>query len=530
MEKQLKQIQNWKTLYENETLDSSLFNSEFRLSSFYNSFFQKPTPSLFGICFESFNPFGFNHLNYYTILYSVKSFYDLFLSNASNLNIALYFDEQIPEFIIKKVISFLNLKKCNVFILDSAEVSVNVVKSLNFYPQDMNFLVFEKENNTDKFYLNIFKNTTSLSINGQQKVIDYMLNDQEFITFGTDEVPTYLNLEKLLILNKGKQLQLGINKYFDYSEFKGLILVEDNRDYLYLDNLIKNTQINFKVVHNNYLFGYFSNSKRNFFQSFFIENFVTVEVIFLVSKDNQLKVLIKQKNNFILLKNYEVAFLFIDKEVYKWKNNLQNEVLVPLQNPLVLKQMIQSYNFIEAKIDSYKSGSNTIFGYYNDFYICKYNNILRFSNILMMFLLIQTFVQYRQNNNLLNYKFLKMKSRFGQYLYQSSTIKINPVHKDLIRKDFLLKDEQINKHFAIDKLKIINFEIQNKDYLLEIKSHYSKTKKTFTAKWIVSFDQKSAQLSLWGEFHSNKKLTLWTKRKFYLLHRKMLKKFKTLKI
>ncbi|UUD35868.1 hypothetical protein NPA08_02765 [Mycoplasmopsis citelli] len=527
MEKELKQIELWKVLYSNENLDISFLSSSIQKLKSSTNFFNKPKASMFGIEFESDLLYGYSYLNYYSIVYLIKAFYDNFLAHKNASNVIIYFDSSISNNIVSKVISYLNLKKCNVFVFDHREITPNMIKTLNSQNIEISFLIFEKNIISQKYYLSIFMDNLALSIFSQQRLIDYFYNDLEFINFGLDDVPVYINLEKFLMLNSSQKLPVQLHHFFDYEQFKGVILTENSSDFKFLKTLFNSSKIKFKISHNSYLFNYYNSAKRHTFKALSLfDNFLNFEVIFLIGNNNKLKIFIKQKNKFIWLNQYQVAYLFIKNEVLKWRKQEKKQILVPLESPQLLIELIDSFNFEALKVISFKDTKEVIFGFNNDSYLCDYNNTFKFSNISMMLLLIEILVKYKQNNNLLNLKLLKMKEHFAKSWVTLKTLKINPEQIELLKGNFPTTDLFINKKFEITHLENLEYKFQNHQYLFLICSTNKKLHPDLFFQWIISYDTLSKNLTVHCEFNFHKPINWFRKLQLMYFNKKFIKKVK----
>ncbi|UUM20074.1 MULTISPECIES: MAG5620 family putative phospho-sugar mutase [unclassified Mycoplasma] len=529
MEKELKQIQLWKELYKNENLQLSVLNSDVKNLVEMKGFFNPPKASILGIEFLSHSLYGYNNLNYYTIVYLTKAFYELFLIEKTSANVALYFDSNIEQNIRSRVISYLTAKKCNVFVFDNQEITPNMIHTLNFSNIDMSFLIFHHSNQAQKDYVSIYHNNLVLTIKEQQKLIDHFCNDVEFINFGFDDIPVYINLEKLLLLNQSKKFSIQISSFFQREQFKSVVLVENRSESKFIKTLLRDSKIKFKISSNSYLFSYYNSTTRSIFKRFFIfDNFLSYEGIFLISRNNQLKVFIKQKNKFILLNQYQIAYLFIRNEVLNWRKQLYKKILVPDDCPQILIELIRSFNFVPLETSSYTSDRDLIFGFINDTYLCEYNNQFRFSNISMMLLLLEIFARYKQNNNLLNLKLFKMKEHFAKNFFITKKIKVNLEQVQLIQSNLFLPNQAINKKYQIEHIQKINYQFQNEQFLLIISSSHNQRNSQTLVRWIVSYNHLTSLLKINTEFNLDNSIGWFTKCKLKRINRKFLKKIKAI--
>ncbi|WP_416373862.1 MAG5620 family putative phospho-sugar mutase [Mycoplasmopsis felis] len=176
------------------------------------------------------------------------------------------------------------------------------------------------------------------------------------------------------------------------------------------------------------------------------------DLLIYIDKFNQLSIYLKIKNKFILIKDEELTYLYINYYYLTWKQNQvleRNKIFIPHYTSSSILNLLNNFNIPYDFLNNLKT-NEVLLANQNKFFSSEIDKYLSFNNIQFVLNFCFILSSYKNNNNLLDYKFLKMKKYMNKYIVKNYSTKFEyKKNNELIH---LFKSQKIlNKFFYIEE-------------------------------------------------------------------------------
>ncbi|MCU9933203.1 hypothetical protein NWQ33_04915 [Mycoplasmopsis cynos] len=313
-------LKSWYSFYTNEGVYNRSFETfitEIKTNkSLYEKFIKMPKSTTSGIKFYGDDDYGFNQINFFTLIAIIHIFnknYDF----TKNRKIIIGFSHDSPK--IQKLkdflIRFLNRNKFQVFIHNANFVSEFLINETTKTWDIKNGIYLNYDENTNKYYLKIYYNNHEISIEEQKSFIAELLHFKSNIVLGKIKEHQTLNIDKIINFYSEKLIKDNIEKLQKITKkpsFTVYTLISDAETSYILNKILVNagfkvhklSQI-YKNLHN------LNEANFNFFKAFKINSY-KADIFIFINSFNELKIYVKTKNKYVLLNEEDLIFLYIN--------------------------------------------------------------------------------------------------------------------------------------------------------------------------------------------------------------------------
>ncbi|WP_416738373.1 MAG5620 family putative phospho-sugar mutase [Mycoplasma sp. 005V] len=494
-------LTSWYNLYQNNNLIDYSFEHFVReIDNLFpnNSFYTRPKATIYGIEFDSLNIYGFGNLNIYTLL-NLADIFDtnhnksgLFRKKARIL-FSSSSEDIFPSSLTQHFISYLKDKKHFVYGFNVDQVNQFVFQSaINSLDIDYAFyLTYSSSNN--KYYLQIYSGKGLISLDEQEELITQLYQwKKHFILSNNHELIT-LNINKVIDSNIKKVLNRYVNrenKLDYYSNLSVYLMVEEQSDTYILERFFN--QVNIKYSKLNPLLNkdLLSPSPVVFWRWLRTANY-KADLIIILNKNKELKLITKTKEGYVTLNDDEIAFLYINSQYLYWKQKglLENEqIFIPMNAADFILSNLENYKIKYQYENELTDPNNVLFAYGQGFSNSSEMN-LNYDNLEFLFNFCFMLLNYKENNNLFTFKYKKMTEASHFTSLNLYNIKKTAADMNTVFEYLLANPDTLGK-YKIEKLKAINYDSNKYQYLFNLRLKTKHNKSNI----FISFDKANNQI------------------------------------
>ncbi|MFV8459068.1 MAG5620 family putative phospho-sugar mutase [Mycoplasma sp. CR] len=494
-------LTSWYNLYQNNNLIDYSFEHFVReIDNLFpnNSFYTRPKATIYGIEFDSLNIYGFGNLNIYTLL-NLADIFDtnhnksgLFRKKARIL-FSSSSEDIFPSSLTEHFISYLKDKKHFVYGFNVDQVNQFVFQSaINSLDIDYAFyLTYSSSNN--KYYLQIYSGKGLISLDEQEELITQLYQwKKHFILSNNHELIT-LNINKVIDSNIKKVLNRYVNrenKLDYYSNLSVYLMVEEQSDTYILERFFN--QVNIKYSKLNPLLNkdLLSPSPVVFWRWLRTANY-KADLIIILNKNKELKLITKTKEGYVTLNDDEIAFLYINSQYLYWKQKglLENEqIFIPMNAADFILSNLENYKIKYQYENELTDPNNVLFAYGQGFSNSLEMN-LNYDNLEFLFNFCFMLLNYKENNNLFTFKYKKMTEASHFTSLNLYNIKKTAADMNTVFEYLLANPDALGK-YKIEKLKAINYDSNKYQYLFNLRLKTKHNKSNI----FISFDKANNQI------------------------------------
>ncbi|WP_322958462.1 hypothetical protein RRG49_00415 [Mycoplasmopsis felis] len=445
------QLKNWYSFYYDQNI-IHLTYKEFLLKINDNLLnLKNPRITFDGIEFLNNNIYELNSFNIYYLIILI----DIYLSENINKRKKQIFLGKDNNIDLEKIIllkKFFNKNNIKVFEYNISYVNDFIVlNTLSDMDLDLAIYLYKNEIN-NKYYLKIYNKDGLLSKEKINELINKSHNFDKEIKLSENKDSIQLNIDKFLnyYINKN-------NNHITKSEFKQDVLnikitIEDPKSEYILLNLLR--KFGYLVKRNIQKFKWETKIKKYLWIYFkwLNYNLNKYDLLIYIDKFNQLSIYLKIKNKFILIKDEELTYLYINYYYLTWKQNKvleRNKIFIPHYTSSSILNLLNNFNIPYDFLNNLKT-NEVLLANQNKFFSSEIDKYLSFNNVQFVLNFCFILSSYKNNNNLLDYKFLKMKKYINKYIVKNYSTKFEyKKNNELIH---LFKSQKIlNKFFYIEE-------------------------------------------------------------------------------
>ncbi|MGZ9763073.1 MAG5620 family putative phospho-sugar mutase [Mycoplasma sp. 5912] len=470
-------IKNWHSFYYNEGIEIiSLpdFFNHIRLANSNPEYKVKATN--LGIEFNCDNPFSMHCFNIYTLIAITKSLLinikkrnkTLLLGHSEGIDAKIY--ELFKRSFSHKSIKLLeyNINVINEFIIINTTLGIDVDYYIYLYKNPFN----------NNYYIKIYHDLFLISVNEQKQLLNNVFEFDKQIILHNFYNLFILKIDKFLSFYKLKlenQKHLFLENQIDRNNLNIKIAINNPADNNILQSLLNSLGFNVKEASNLRI----QERSKNLFWIFFKWNLFSYQkskTDFLITSDkkNRYNFFFNINDRYIKINNEELIYFYINYFFLQWKNEnklQQNKVIITHSVSKNIINLLNNFN-IPYEFAEKSDTKNVLFANILEHFGANNNQALEFSNLQFIINICQMLLSYKNNNNLLDYKYLKMRNYFKNTIYIVKKIKI-PFFKSTNLATFFQVNQSISRNYRISKMEqlnayntysyeFLNLEIQNK--------------------------------------------------------------------
>ncbi|WP_416373509.1 MAG5620 family putative phospho-sugar mutase [Mycoplasmopsis felis] len=275
---------------------------------------------------------------------------DIYLSENINKRKKQIFLGKDNNIDLEKIIllkKFFNKNNIKVFEYNISYVNDFIVlNTLSDMDLDLAIYLYKNEIN-NKYYLKIYNKDGLLSKEKINELINKSHNFDKEIKLSENKDSIQLNIDKFLnyYINKN-------NNHITKSEFKQDVLnikitIEDPKSEYILLNLLR--KFGYLVKRNIQKFKWETKIKKYLWIYFkwLNYNLNKYDLLIYIDKFNQLSIYLKIKNKFILIKDEELTYLYINYYYLTWKQNKvleRNKIFIPHYTSSSILNLLNNFN------------------------------------------------------------------------------------------------------------------------------------------------------------------------------------------
>ncbi|TDV24282.1 hypothetical protein BCF59_0237 [Mycoplasmopsis mustelae] len=483
-----------------------------------------------GIEFSSDDLFSQKSLNIYSLIAITKTLLEN--SKTRNKTILIGSDKSVDNKLLSNLKRSISSKRIRVLEYNTEEINEFIVLNTSLDVKIDFYLYLKKSLINNKYYLKIYQNHCMLDLQQQR---DLLLQANEFdkeIILQNYENTAKLKIEKFLtfydlkLQNKFQslnQLQSG-HKNLNIKTF-----LRVPQDEYFLNTILINQGFNIKKISNiyvelsdNYLFGFFKK-----IQNLSNKSQIT-DIIIVGDKKSRFKIYFNIKNKLIYISNDELLYLYINFYFLTWKkqNKLQdNKLIIPHHTSQGIINLLKTFNIKYSYLEHIEN-KNILLANFLDNYSSNLDNFLDFSNYQFILEICLMAESYKNNNNLLDYKYLKMRKYFSDYVFATYTFRTSfDVLKNI--DNLFVPMQALRWGFKIVDVNVFNHSVE---YLHEFIQLKITEKRSGIYIINIFYDYANESLVLKQEQHSSnyKVFKLWPKIKARVLNHLLLMEIKKL--
>ncbi|MFV8499556.1 MAG5620 family putative phospho-sugar mutase [Mycoplasma sp. VS424B] len=480
-------LASWYNLYQNNNLIDFSFEHFVReIDNLFpnNSFYTRPNSTVYGIEFNSLDQYGFGNLNIYTLL-NLADIFDathnksgLFRKKARILFATS--DESIfPANLGQYLTSYLKDKKHFVYGFNVSQINQFVFQAaINSLDIDYAFyLNFNPCNN--KYYLQIYSGKGLISLDEQEELITQLYQWKKHFIFPNNHELITLNINKVIDSNIKKVLARYVNrenKLDYYASLSVYLMVEDDSASYILERFFNQVNIKYSKLNPMLNKDLLSPSPIVFWRWLRTANY-KADLIIILNKYNDLKLITRTKEGYVTLNDDEIAFLYINSQYLYWKQKglLENEqIFIPMNAADFIISNLENYK-IQYKFENELSNANNVLFAYGQGFSNSLEMNLNYDNLEFLFNFCFMLLNYKENNNLFTFKYKKMTEASHFTSLNTYSAKKNVAEMQVLF-DYLIANPDALGKYKIEKLRAINYDSNKYQYLfnLRLKTKHNK--------------------------------------------------------
>ncbi|ADE19976.1 MAG5620 family putative phospho-sugar mutase [Mycoplasma crocodyli] len=191
------------------------------------------------------------------------------------------------------------------------------------------------------------------------------------------------------------------------------------------------------------------------------------DLFFICDQRNMLEIYLKINGSLKKFGQDSIAFIFIDFMFSFWKKNnmLDRKVVLPPNASKKIITLLDNYHIKHIYENEYIAEENVLFNYSNFQFSSGIKNNLNLNNTSFIIMLVILLNNYKNKNDLLNYKYNQSLEIYSNYSKLTKSIKLDtskinevectfPLNMNITKKDKIM--EIINYNFRRDNIYYIN--------------------------------------------------------------------------
>ncbi|MFV8471384.1 MAG5620 family putative phospho-sugar mutase [Mycoplasma sp. B6188] len=503
-------LASWYNLYQNNNLIDFSFEHFVReIDNLFpnNSFYTRPNSTVYGIEFNSLDQYGFGNLNIYTLLNLADIFEathnksGLFRKKARIL-FATSKESIFPANLGQYLTSYLKDKKHFVYGFNVSQVNQFVFQAaINSLDIDYAFyLNFNPCNN--KYYLQIYSGKGLISLEEQEELITQLYQWKKHFIFPNNHELITLNINKVIDSNIKKVLARYVNrenKLDYYASLSVYLMVEDDSASYILERFFNQVNIKYSKLNPMLNKDLLSPSPIVFWRWLRTANY-KADLIIILNKHNDLKLITRTKEGYVTLNDDEIAFLYINSQYLHWKQKglLENEqIFIPMNAADFIISNLENYK-IQYKFENELSNANNVLFAYGQGFSNSLEMNLNYDNLEFLFNFCFMLLNYKENNNLFTFKYKKMTEASHFTSLNTYSVKKNVAEMQVLF-DYLIANPDVLGKYKIEKLRAINYDSNKYQYLFNLRLKTKHNKNNI----YVSFNKSTNQVEFKFETNIN---------------------------
>ncbi|MFV8473802.1 MAG5620 family putative phospho-sugar mutase [Mycoplasma sp. B6400] len=503
-------LASWYNLYQNNNLIDFSFEHFVReIDNLFpnNSFYTRPNSTVYGIEFNSLDQYGFGNLNIYTLLNLADIFEithnksGLFRKKARIL-FATSEESIFPANLGQYLTSYLKDKKHFVYGFNVSQVNQFVFQAaINSLDIDYAFyLNFNPCNN--KYYLQIYSGKGLISLEEQEELITQLYQWKKHFIFPNNHELITLNINKVIDSNIKKVLARYVNrenKLDYYASLSVYLMVEDDSASYILERFFNQVNIKYSKLNPMLNKDLLSPSPIVFWRWLRTANY-KADLIIILNKHNDLKLITRTKEGYVTLNDDEIAFLYINSQYLHWKQKglLENEqIFIPMNAADFIISNLENYK-IQYKFENELSNANNVLFAYGQGFSNSLEMNLNYDNLEFLFNFCFMLLNYKENNNLFTFKYKKMTEASHFTSLNTYSVKKNVAEMQVLF-DYLIANPDVLGKYKIEKLRAINYDSNKYQYLFNLRLKTKHNKNNI----YVSFNKSTNQVEFKFETNIN---------------------------
>ncbi|MFV8481102.1 MAG5620 family putative phospho-sugar mutase [Mycoplasma sp. 653B] len=503
-------LASWYNLYQNNNLIDFSFEHFVReIDNLFpnNSFYTRPNSTVYGIEFNSLDQYGFGNLNIYTLLNLADIFETthnksgLFRKKARIL-FATSEESIFPANLGQYLTSYLKDKKHFVYGFNVSQVNQFVFQAaINSLDIDYAFyLNFNPCNN--KYYLQIYSGKGLISLDEQEELITQLYQWKKHFIFPNNHELITLNINKVIDSNIKKVLARYVNrenKLDYYASLSVYLMVEDDSASYILERFFNQVNIKYSKLNPMLNKDLLSPSPIVFWRWLRTANY-KADLIIILNKHNDLKLITRTKEGYVTLNDDEIAFLYINSQYLHWKQKglLENEqIFIPMNAADFIISNLENYK-IQYKFENELSNANNVLFAYGQGFSNSLEMNLNYDNLEFLFNFCFMLLNYKENNNLFTFKYKKMTEASHFTSLNTYSAKKNVAEMQVLF-DYLIANPDVLGKYKIEKLRAINYDSNKYQYLFNLRLKTKHNKNNI----YVSFNKSTNQVEFKFETNIN---------------------------
>ncbi|MFV8468288.1 MAG5620 family putative phospho-sugar mutase [Mycoplasma sp. VS292A] len=503
-------LASWYNLYQNNNLIDFSFEHFVReIDNLFpnNSFYTRPNSTVYGIEFNSLDQYGFGNLNIYTLLNLADIFETthnksgLFRKKARIL-FATSEESIFPANLGQYLTSYLKDKKHFVYGFNVSQVNQFVFQAaINSLDIDYAFyLNFNPCNN--KYYLQIYSGKGLISLEEQEELITQLYQWKKHFIFPNNHELITLNINKVIDSNIKKVLARYVNrenKLDYYASLSVYLMVEDDSASYILERFFNQVNIKYSKLNPMLNKDLLSPSPIVFWRWLRTANY-KADLIIILNKHNDLKLITRTKEGYVTLNDDEIAFLYINSQYLHWKQKglLENEqIFIPMNAADFIISNLENYK-IQYKFENELSNANNVLFAYGQGFSNSLEMNLNYDNLEFLFNFCFMLLNYKENNNLFTFKYKKMTEASHFTSLNTYSVKKSVTEMQVLF-DYLIANPDVLGKYKIEKLRAINYDSNKYQYLFNLRLKTKHNKNNI----YVSFNKSTNQVEFKFETNIN---------------------------
>ncbi|MFV8477571.1 MAG5620 family putative phospho-sugar mutase [Mycoplasma sp. VS410B] len=503
-------LASWYNLYQNNNLIDFSFEHFVReIDNLFpnNSFYTRPTSTVYGIEFNGLDQYGFGNLNIYTLL-NLADIFDAtnnksgFFRKKARILFALSDESIFPSNLGQYLTSYLKDKKHFVYGFNVSQVNQFVFQAaINSLDIDYAFyLNFNPCNN--KYYLQIYSGKGLISLEEQEELITQLYQWKKHFIFPNNHELITLNINKVIDSNIKKVLARYVNrenKLDYYASLSVYLMVEDDSASYILERFFNQVNIKYSKLNPMLNKDLLSPSPIVFWRWLRTANY-KADLIIILNKHNDLKLITRTKEGYVTLNDDEIAFLYINSQYLHWKQKglLENEqIFIPMNAADFIISNLENYK-IQYKFENELSNANNVLFAYGQGFSNSLEMNLNYDNLEFLFNFCFMLLNYKENNNLFTFKYKKMTEASHFTSLNTYSVKKNVAEMQVLF-DYLIANPDVLGKYKIEKLRAINYDSNKYQYLFNLRLKTKHNKNNI----YVSFNKSTNQVEFKFETNIN---------------------------
>ncbi|MFV8475201.1 MAG5620 family putative phospho-sugar mutase [Mycoplasma sp. Z663] len=503
-------LASWYNLYQNNNLIDFSFEHFVReIDNLFpnNSFYTRPTSTVYGIEFNGLDQYGFGNLNIYTLL-NLADIFDAtnnksgFFRKKARILFALSDESIFPSNLGQYLTSYLKEKKHFVYGFNVSQVNQFVFQAaINSLDIDYAFyLNYNSCNN--KYYLQIYSGKNLISLEEQDELISQLYHWKKHFIFSNNHELITLNINKVIDSNIKKVLARYVNrenKLDYYASLSIYLMVEDNSASYILERFFNQVNIKYSKLNPMLNKDLLSPSPIVFWRWLRTANY-KADLIIILNKHNDLKLITRTKEGYVTLNDDEIAFLYINSQYLHWKQKglLENEqIFIPMNAADFIISNLENYK-IQYKFENELSNANNVLFAYGQGFSNGLEMNLNYDNLEFLFNFCFMLLNYKENNNLFTFKYKKMTEASHFTSLNTYSVKKNANEMQEVF-DYLITNPDLLGKYKIEKLRAINYDSNKYQYLFNLRLKTKHNKNNI----YVSFNKSTNQVEFKFETNIN---------------------------